>query len=216
MTTCKQSRGFTLLELVVVLAVLALIAGTAVPLAGAVVVADKRDQATQDLEQLATALDAYYFDNAAFPTSLTASDFFGVYFQPGIGGGAVVDPFTMNLNYVYAVDTATNFATVHSRGENGTDEGAAAEELSVFVYGAVPGGRHTWMKLRIAVEVLANFIESGGNVGGSWIGVCSRMGLDPTYRTDGFGTTFDWDDSSYALRSAGPDKTLNTADDIEI
>ena len=83
MTTCDRSRGFTLLELIVVLAVLALIAGTAVPLAGAVVVAEKRDKATQDLEQLAAALDAYYFDNAAFPASLTASDFFGVYFQHG-------------------------------------------------------------------------------------------------------------------------------------
>jgi len=216
MTTCDRSRGFTLLELIVVLAVLALIAGTAVPLAGAVVVAEKRDKATQDLEQLAAALDAYYFDNAAFPASLNASDFFGVYFQPGVGNGAVVDPFTVNVNYVYAVDTAANFASVHSRGENGTDEGAANEELSVFVYAAIPGGRHTWMRLRIAVEVLANFIESGGNVSGSWTGVCSRMGLDPSYRTDGFGTTFDWDDSSYALRSAGPDKTLNTADDIEI
>ena len=47
MTTCDRSRGFTLLELIVVLAVLALIAGTAVPLAGAVVVAEKRDKATQ-------------------------------------------------------------------------------------------------------------------------------------------------------------------------
>ena len=73
MTTCDRQGGFTLLEMIVVLAVLGVLLGTAVPLAGAVVVADRRQEAQRELADLGAALDSYYFEHAAFPASLAAA-----------------------------------------------------------------------------------------------------------------------------------------------
>ncbi len=216
MTTCDRQGGFTLLEMIVVLAVLGLLLGTAVPLAGAMIVADRRQEAQRELADLSAALDSYYFEHAAFPASLAAVDFFGVHLQPGPGGTATGDPFGGNLSYVYAVNLVTNTAVVHSRGENGIDDGAANEELVVTVHGAVPGTRKTWSRLRIIVEVLANHIETGGSTAGSWPVVRAAIGLGSTYDADGFGSTLQWTAATHTLTSAGADHTFGTADDITL
>lgn len=216
MTTCERQGGFTMLEIIVVLAVLGLLLGAAVTLAGAVVVADRRQEAQNELGQLGQALDSYYFEHAAFPASLTATDFFGVHLQPGPQDTATRDPFGAGQTYVYAVDTTNNIATVHSRGENGIDDGWANEELVVRVRGAVPGTRRTLQRLRLVVEVLADHIEAGGSVTGTWPAVRAAIGLGAGYDADGFGTTLRWDEPTHTLTSAGPDRAFGTADDITI
>lgn len=216
MTTCDRQAGFTLLEVIVVLAVLGLLLGTAVPLAGAVVVADRRQEAQNELARLAEAIDSYYFEHAAFPASLTATDFVGVHLQPGVRNTATIDAFGGSQTYVYALDPVNNLCTCHSRGENGVDDGAANEELVVTVRGAVPGTRRTWMRLRIVVEALANHIESGGSVAGSWPTLRASIGLGSSYDADGFGTTLQWTAATHTLTSAGPDRQFGTADDITL
>jgi prepilin-type N-terminal cleavage/methylation domain-containing protein len=216
MTTCDRERGFTLLEVIVVLAVLGLLLGAAVPLASAVIESDRRQEARNELVAIGAALDSYYFEHAAFPVSLAAADFFGVHLQPGVGNTATADPFGGGQGYLYAVDTTNNVATVYSRGENGTDDGVANEEFVSKVYGSVPGTRRTWMRLRVVVEVLANHIEAGGSVTGSWPTVRANIGLGSAYDRDGFGTTLQWDEATHMLTSAGPDHSFGTADDITI
>ncbi len=214
--TCDPGAGFTLLELIVVLAVLGILLGTAVPLAGAVVQADRRSEVQRELADLTAALESYYFEHAAFPVSLVAADFFGVHLQPGPGNTATIDACGAGQNYLYAVNAATNIATVYSRGDNGIDDGVASEELVVNVYGAVPGTKRTWTRLRIVVEVLANYIETGGSVAGTWPVVRAAIGLGSTFDNDGFGTTMQWDAATHTLTSAGPDRVFGTADDITI
>lgn len=216
MTTCDRQGGFTLLEMIVVLAVLGILLGTAVPLAGAVVVADRRQEAQRELNELSAALDSYYFEHAAFPVSLQATDFFGVHLQPGAMNTATIDPFGGNLDYVYSIDAVNNRVTLYSRGENGIDDGIASEELLVRVHGAVPGTRKTWARLRVIVEVLANHIEAGGSVAGSWPTVRAAIGLGSSYDADGFGTTLQWTAATHTLTSAGPDHNFGTADDITL
>lgn len=215
MTTCDRSAGFTLLEVIVVLAVLGLLLGTAVPLASAVVDADRRQEARRELADLAVALDAYWFDHAAFPPSLGAAGFHGVYLQPGPQDTAIADAFA-NQGYRYSVNAGAGIATVWSVGENGIDDGAAAEELRVDVYAAVPGIRKTWQRLRLIVEVLADHIEAGGSVAGDWPTVRAAIGLGASFDADGFGTTLSWTEATHTLTSAGPDRTFGTADDITI
>ena len=214
MTTCDQ-RGFTLLEVIIVLGVLGIILGTAVPLAGAVVQADRRQEAGVELGEIADALDAYWFDRAAFPPALDDAGFLGVYLQPGPQGTAIADAFA-NQRYLYSVNTGTQVATVYSVGENGVDDGAGAEELRVDVHAAVPATRRTWQRLRVIVEVLANHIEAGGSVSGSWSTVRAAIGLGASFEVDGWGTPLQWTDASHTLTSAGPDRTFGTADDITI
>ena len=213
MTTCSRQGGFTLLEVIVVLGVLGLLLGTAVPLAGAVVQADRRQEAHRELGEIAAALDAYWFDRAAFPASLTATDFLGVYLQPGPQNTAVADAFA-SRDYAYTVQG--DVAIVHSVGENGVDDGAGNDELVVHVHAAVPGTRKTWLRLRIVVEVLAEHIESGGSVAGTWSEVRAAIGLGPVYDVDGWGNTLQWDEATYTLTSAGPDGTFGSGDDITI
>jgi general secretion pathway protein G len=217
MTTCEQgTRGFTLLELIVVLAVLGLLLGTAVPLASAVVQSDRRQEVQRELADLAQALEAAWFERAAFPTTLTASGFLGVQLQPGVANSGIEDPFAAGQQYRYQVDANAGTATVWSIGENGVDNGAANEEFVVRVFAAVPGSRRTWQRLRLIVELLANHIESGGAVAGTWPVVRAAIGLPAEFDRDGFGTEFSWTAATHALRSAGPDRTLGNADDITL
>lgn len=218
MTTCdlRGSRGFTLLEMIVALAVLSILAATAMPLASALVQADKRQEVQRELAAIGEALEAHWFDRAAFPAALDSSGFYGMHLQPGVGSNGIEDPFGAGQRYVYAVNTSTGIATVHSRGENGVDNGAANEEFVVQVHAAVPGLKKTWQRLRLIVELLADHIEAGGSVAGSWPTVRAAIGLGAEFDTDGFGTTFDWTAATHSLRSAGPDRTLGTADDITL
>ncbi len=88
MTTCEHAGivgaadGFTLIELIVVLAVLGLLVGTGVPLAGAVVQADRRQEAQRELADIAAALDSYWFERAAFPATLATTGFLGTHLPP--------------------------------------------------------------------------------------------------------------------------------------
>ena len=84
------------------------------------------------------------------------------------------------------------------------------------MHAAVPGTRRTWLRLRIAVEVLAEHIEAGGSVAGDWTTVCTTIGLGAPYERDGWGNTLRWEDGTYTLSSAGPDGVHGTADDITI
>jgi type II secretory pathway pseudopilin PulG len=205
-----------MIELIVVLAVLGTLVATAVPLAGAVVVADRRQEAVRELDEIAAALESYWFDQAAFPAALDTVGFFGVHLQPGVANGSIEDPFGAGQRYVYAVDPVTGIATVHSRGENGVDNGAANEELVVRCHAAVPGLKKTWQRFRLIVELLADHIEGGGAVAGSWPTVRAAVGLGSEFDADGFGTTLDWNATTHTLTSAGPDRVLGNADDITL
>lgn len=221
MTTCERklprdARGFTLVELIVVLAVLGLLVATAVPLAGAVVQADRRQEARRELAEIATALEAYWFDNAAFPVALNSAGFFGTHLQPGVKDTVVEDPFGAGQGYRYTIDAVNGIATVYSRGENGADDGYLAEEFVVRVHAAVPGARKTWQRLRLIVELLADHIEAGGSVAGSWPTVRAAAGMPASFDADGFGTTFTWTAATHTLASAGPDRAFGTADDITL
>jgi Tfp pilus assembly protein PilE len=203
-----------MLELVVVLAVLGMLVGTAVPMASAIIEADRRQEARTELAQIAAALESFYYENGAFPAALTTSGFFGEHLQPGVGDTVILDPFGQSQDYLYSVDTVANTATVYSRGENGAADGAASEEYVAVCHGAVPGTRRTHAHLRVIIEVLANHIEAGGSIAGTWSALRPLLGLGSLYDVDGFGTALQWTDADCTLTSAGPDRTFGTVDDI--
>ncbi len=212
----RVAAGFTLLEMIVVLAVLGILLAAGMPLASAIVMADRRQEVQRELAQIAEALDAYWYANAAFPTRLTDTGFLGVYLQPGVGNTAVIDPFGAGAGYVYAVNNTARTATVYSRGENGVDNGAAREEFVQVVYANVPAAKKTQQRLRLIVELLANHIESGGAVTGNWAALRAQLGLGTEYQRDGWGTQLRWTAATHSLTSAGPDRRFGTADDITL
>jgi hypothetical protein len=163
---------------------------------------------------IAAALENHWFDKASFPTTLAATTFLGVYLQPGTGNTSIYDSWGGYVQYRYVVSAAAGTATVYSRGENGVDNGAANEEFKVIVYAAVPGLLKTRQRMRVIVETLANFLEAGGTLTGTWATDRTAMGLGAEYATDGFGTAFTLTPSTLTLRSAGPDRRMNTTDDV--
>ncbi len=214
MTTCERQRGFTLLEMIIVLGILGLLLGTAVPLVSGVVQADRRQEVRRELADIAAALESYWTDHQAFPATLTATDFVGVHLQPGVDRTATVDPFAAGANYRYRLNATAGTATVTSVGENGRNNNGTGDDIVVVVYASVPGLAKTWQRFRLIVEVLANHIEAGGSVAGPWPALRANLGLPAAYDADGFGTTMQWDEPTHALSSAGPDRTFGTADDI--
>jgi prepilin-type N-terminal cleavage/methylation domain-containing protein len=207
-------NGFTLVELVVVLAVVSILFATALPLAGAALDAARRDEATRSLKTIASALENYYYDHAAWPATIDAAGFAGTYFTTGVGGRTVIDPFGAGSKYVYAVDGSANTVAVYSRGDNRRDDGYANEEFSIVVAGAVPGLQRTRERMRVIVAAMTLFLAGGGSLTGTWATDRAAMGLGTDYATDGFGTAFTLDASTRQLRSAGPDRVVSTADDL--
>lgn len=214
MTTCERQRGFTLIEMIIVLGIVSLLAGTAMPLVSAVMDAEHRQEARRELDEIAAALESYYLEHAAFPATLADTAFLGIHLQPGVGGTTTIDPFAAGAAYHYSRDTTANTATAYSIGDNGVDDGAAGEDLVAVVHGAVPGVAKTWQRFRLVVEVLANHIEAGGAVTGTWTSLRATLGLPADYDRDGFGTTLQWTAATHALTSAGPDRQFGTTDDI--
>ncbi len=215
MTSERQPQsGFTLIEVIVVLGVLAILVGSAVPLASAVIDGQRRDAVRAELDAIAKALENHWFDLQAFPSTLRDTGFLGIHLQPGVNGVALQDGWGGDVDYLYAVDTVAGTATVYSRGENGRDNGVANEQYKVVVYAAVPGLAKTRQRLRVIVEVLANHFEAGGSLTGTWATDRAALGLGTEYAVDGFGTAFTLDPTTLVVRSAGPDRVAGTADDV--
>lgn len=210
----RRAAGFTLIELIVVLGVMSILLAAAVPLAGAAIDAERRSEVRQALQQIDAALQDFYYDHAAFPASLGDSTFLGVYLGGGVGGRTIQDPWGVGAGLIYSVVAATNTARVHSRGENGRDDGFAAEEWSVAVPGAVAGLRRTHERMRLILAALAQRLAGGGSLTGNWSTDRAAMGLGSDYQNDGFGTAFSLDAATKTLRSAGPDRAFGTADDL--
>lgn len=207
------SSGFTLVEIVVVLAVLGILVGTAAPLVGAAVDRGRRDEAERELAVLAEALEAYYYEQGAFPKKLDGKDFVGVYLSGGVNADATTDPFG-GAAYRYALAKNPDVATVTSLGPNARDDKGKGDDLRVTVPGATAGNRRTRARLRVMTEVLANFLESGGALSGKWSKDRKTLGLGASYAADGFGTAFRLDKNTYEFASAGADRRFGTKDDL--
>ena len=113
-------KGFTLIELIIVIAVISILIGIALPRFRGMQEAGYVAQAKGELRTLQTAVESYYIHNSeTLPANLAAltSD------TPNVIGSALpTDPFTSGSNYVYA--TATNYYIIYSVGPGGNGTAA--------------------------------------------------------------------------------------------
>ncbi|MCA8968628.1 MAG: prepilin-type N-terminal cleavage/methylation domain-containing protein [Planctomycetes bacterium] len=208
-----NQRGFTLIELIIVLFVIALMAGTIAPLATAKQRSEHYDRAGDELAAIEIALDAYYYDRASFPSAIDAIDFYGPYLLGGIGDDTIRDEWG-GAYYRVALESNPDRCHVWSIGEDGINSGAASEALSLTVEGRVPGDRRTRERLAIIAASLARFVADGGTLTGTWSTDRPAMGLGAAYANDGYGTAFSIDASTRVVTSAGADRVFSTSDDL--
>lgn len=215
MTNERSPAGFTLIEIIIVMAIISLLAGTVVPLASATLRAERVERATSEIEEISTALDAYYYDRGAFPTALDASDFLGVYLLAGVDKGRIRDEWASGY---YRSSRQTNPDRFHvwSVGENGVNDGMSSEDFVVTVEGRAAGDRRTRQRLNVIAGALANHIANGGTLSGTWSTDRAAMSLGSDYQTDGYGTDFRIDATTREVTSAGADRSFSTADDLGI
>lgn len=67
---CKENKGFTLVELMIVVAIIGILAAIAVPKFGAAADSAKKAKIQADLRTLDTAISMYYAKEGKYPESL--------------------------------------------------------------------------------------------------------------------------------------------------
>lgn len=118
----KKSHGFTLLEILVVITLILIIAGIAIPRFAGVSDEGRRSKAAAELRTLQTALESYVLKSNVLPgdagavvTALTTPLENA---NPRLVGNVAdfKDPFTNNLPYKYDIDTNSRYYVIWSIG----------------------------------------------------------------------------------------------------
>ncbi|MDD5449473.1 MAG: type II secretion system protein [Candidatus Omnitrophica bacterium] len=121
-----KNKGFTIIELLIVIAVIAILVGIALPRFRGMQEEGKIAQAKGELRTLQTGLESYYIhNNNTYPaalSSLTSA-------TPNIIGAALpTDPFNGSNNYGYATDGASpvKYYVIYSVGSGGNGSAAVS------------------------------------------------------------------------------------------
>lgn len=128
----RESRGFTLLELLVVMVILVMLAGVVSVVVVKRVEEAKHAKAITDIESLSNALDQFYLHNGRYPTSdegLNAlrvrpqSDDLRGWDGPYIKKAVPTDPWGREYVYVCPGDRNPDSYDLSSMGKDGRDGG---------------------------------------------------------------------------------------------
>lgn len=121
----KSQRGFTLIELALVLAILAVLAGAAVPYAATQVRNQAAEKVAREMLAMADAAKSYYVANSAWPASISTLQTAG--YLPS--GWSATNPF----GNAYTISSATTLTVAST----------VASDVASAVSRLVPLGTHT-------------------------------------------------------------------------
>jgi prepilin-type N-terminal cleavage/methylation domain-containing protein len=108
----KDQKGFTLIELMIVIAIIGILAAIAIPQFAAYRKRSYDSSATADLRNAATAQEAYYVDNDTYASTSAAlvGDTYGLYISDSVVfavSSASTDGYTMTAYHPSADNTFT-------------------------------------------------------------------------------------------------------------
>lgn len=114
-----RKKGFTIIELLIVITVIAILVGIALPRFRGMQDEGNINKAKAELRTLQTAIESYYIHNAnTYPTALSSL----TSATPNIIGASLpTDPFNGTSNYGYATDGASpvKYYVIYSVGTGG-------------------------------------------------------------------------------------------------
>jgi general secretion pathway protein G len=111
MLNIKRESGFTLAEIVAVIVILGLLSGVITPQIVKTIRKGRDVRRIADIDSLASALQAYYLDNAAYPTAAAWTDSTGTFLEDLSSGNYITqtieDPKNDDIyRYAYKRDTS--------------------------------------------------------------------------------------------------------------
>ena len=125
---CRMSKenAFTLIELVVVIAIIAVLVGLAFPVFQGVLDRAKKMQAKNDLTQIVTAVNAFYTEYGRYPIDSTITTDAAATFGGGSTGKPVLDELraksqTINTRQIVFISPPEDTAQASPKGKVGSD-----------------------------------------------------------------------------------------------
>jgi prepilin-type N-terminal cleavage/methylation domain-containing protein len=136
-----MKRGFTLIELITVISVIAILAGIVTPLMGSIMEEAKKTRMTSDVNTLKTAIIAFNYKNSYYPyggsglggssntcslqptTTVTGMTTLNNLLKAYLAKQIILDPFNVCYGYWFELSGSYQVGAVCSYGPNRTNNG---------------------------------------------------------------------------------------------
>lgn len=131
-TDMNRSRGFSMIELMIVVVIIAILSAIAIPSYRQYVLRGHRSEATRALQDLASRQENYYFTNNEYATNLSelgaSSSVAGVYFRVAISSASSTDyQITATTQGTQDQDRACTAFALHRSGAKESSGNGTAE-----------------------------------------------------------------------------------------
>jgi prepilin-type N-terminal cleavage/methylation domain-containing protein len=221
MATSNRCAGFSLLEIVVAIAILAVVAGAVLPLGSGQRRTDQTAKVRAKLARIEASLLAYRRNRGVFPTNLDDATFLGPYLAPGVGNDAIRDDWNNGAIFQFQVVNGVAWAW-----SVGPIRSSAPGSLQSYSIAADPNELNfvsqDFMRARLREIVTTCWTRFSAyqryRYTSSYIGPYSfsysRLRFSSTYSNDIWGTRLRGHYYGFTMGSAGPDRIWGTADDI--
>ncbi len=233
MIQVDKEKGFSLIEIVVVVTILAIMVSIAIPLIGTSLRIQDKEATRKEMENIETAIHMYYQDTTELPSALTylntdpgVSGWDGPYLTTEPNNDYTEDAWRNTYYYNPSYDTTggstPNSILLYSYGHNGQDDSSGGTGLDydndlirVISYNMI---RERKERVRDELDIVNTAAEEYDDVpGNSYPTQISDLVPDyigVTYQSDEWGSDYIKRTGSNQFISVGPDGSEGGGDDI--
>jgi general secretion pathway protein G len=135
----KKRSGFTIIELLIVMAVIAILVGIAIPSFRAMQTEAWKTKAEGDVKVLKIAIESYFKNHGSFPAVTNYQSILRAE-SPPVLEATLDDPFDPGTPYVYVLSSNLSFYVIYSKGAGGSgamtiqDTGQATVSAGTPIY----------------------------------------------------------------------------------